>query len=116
MKKLTFLASFLLLCCVTILTSCSQTPAEQVVGHWKIELGEGNRIDVTINDDATTGQINMSGPDGYGRNMLFLREDFTIEEDGDDLILIYNDGSKGSLLVRDGVLCTPDGAPYTKVD
>lgn len=116
MKKLSIFACFLLLCCMTLLTACSSSPAEQAVGHWKYDLGGGSRVDVIINDDASTGEMNISGPDSNDRNILYARQSFTIEEDGNTLILHFDDGTNGSIIVDDnGNVCTPDGDRYTKI-
>ncbi len=114
MKRIKLILGVVVMAVVATLTSCSQSPTEQVVGRWKLEMGGGMRYDVTVNNDGT-GEMILSGPGYDGRNMLLMREDATIEEDGNTLIFHFTNGEKAYLTVQDETLYSADSRPFEKI-
>ena len=100
---------------MTVLTACSGSPIERVHGHWKLDLDNGSRLDVTIYSEIKAAQVEMSGPGRYGRNELFMRESGTIEENGDNLIINFRNGGQAHLKVNGKKLLSDDGKPFTKL-
>lgn len=116
MKKLKLFALSLTICLSVFLASCGGKNAiEQVEGHWVLATSADSKIDIIINDDGT-GQLAMFTKDYAAKYKLLLKDNITFIENDNELVFkAESTSASGNLYVKDGMLYSATGDPFTKL-